>query len=192
MVTPDNDRSRKYTAATILILGFLLLVTVIGMLIVASLRANVDDRPLTETTESNSDEQMTETPLSNNSNIEPTPSPPLALRPSVEVSSTQVIAPLLSFNQMIESGETDRYLFQAAADVPLTVKLEIVHDLRLGMQIVDKDNTVLYDEEFDRGQHDITFHVRLTGDYRIILTSVSGQGEYIISMAFTTKPGKRL
>jgi hypothetical protein len=192
MVTPDNNQVRKYTAFTILILGLLLLATVVGLLLILPLREARENLNLEATSESdNVLGQMTLFPLDNN-DVEPTPSPPLAVQPGVETTSTQIIAPLLSFREMIEPWQTDRYLFQAAADVPLNVRLETTYDLRLKMQIVDEANNLLYDEEFSRGQHDITFRVRQTGEYRILITGLSGRGEYIISMAFATKPGKEL
>jgi hypothetical protein len=192
MATPDNNQSRKYTAIAILILGSLLLVTVIGILLILSMQRGAENHVVTETRESNGPIQPSPTPDDNNdieSDVEPNPTPTSTIHPGITTDSTEIIAPLLFFSRLIEPSETDRYLFQAAADVPLTVKLETNFDLRLNVQIVDQDGVTLYEEEFGRGQHEITFRVRQTAEYRIIVTGVTGRGEYIIGMMFANEPG---
>lgn len=197
MAASDNNQARKYaTAAAILILGSLLLFMVIGILLILSEQRGGGERFVTETAESNTptqpvltSESSPETDEIDEAEEDVAPTPTIRINSGVETGSTEIIAPLLSFNRMIEPGKTDRYLFQAAADVSLTVKLETNFDLRLNVRIIYQDDALLYEEEFGRGQHEITFRVRQTGEYRIVVTGVSSRGEYIIGMMLATEPG---
>jgi hypothetical protein len=188
----DADRSRKYTAVTIVALGSLLLVGVVGLFIILTTQPRVNTRP-PDSEEGTA--PATPTSLTPPARDEVVVTPTLEMAPTkadVETRSTQIIAPLLSFSERIATNDEHYYLFQAVADTPLLIKVETTFDMRLQMQIVDRGNNVLSDKELARGLHEIIFNPDFSGEYRIKLKAVEGQGEYTISMAFATKEGSQL
>jgi hypothetical protein len=179
METPENQ-SRKYTAIAIVILGSLLLLGMIGLFVTLITQSPApmqsEDTSLVTRTipgESTRDEIIAIPTL------EPTPT-----EAEITVRSTRIIAPLLSFDERINSGEQLNYMFQAVANTPLIITLETSYDLQLQFHITDRHDTVIYEDILDRGLHEITFDPTLSGEYRIHVKSIEGQGEYTIRMDF--------
>lgn len=184
MSESDVDRSRKYTAIMIIVLASLLLFGLIGLVAILTTQSN---NSLTLNTSSISmtpdSPELDATPARDEIVVTPTLEP-LPTKPDVLTNSTQIIAPLLSFSESIESGETHNYLFQAVANTPLVIDFETTYDIHIQMLIVDRSDETVYEIELGRGLHEITFNPDVSSEYRIKIKAIQGKGGYTIGMAF--------
>lgn len=110
---------------------------------------------------------------------------------SIQTNTTKIIAPLLSFSESIGNDNTHTYVFQAMAGTPLLITLQTNYELLLKVRVLDQSDSIIYENEFSRGIHEITFDPDLNGEYRITIVAEKGQGDYTISMAFVSEAGSQ-
>lgn len=189
----QNNNSRKYSALLVIVLASLAIFGVVGLIVIVELQPTNILTSTPSHTSSPSDQAgvvvsppKDEIIVTSTSTVEPQPT-----KADIQTNSTKIIAPLLSFSESIGNDEIHTYVFQAAADTPLQITLETNYELLLKMQISDQNNDIIYENEFSRGVHEITFDPDVSGEYRITIKAEKGQGNYTISMAFATKAGSQ-
>jgi len=183
MNTSETNQYGKYTAITIVFLGSLLLIGLIGLFIVFMAQPD-NELPTTS-------DDIASTPFRDE--IVRTPTHEAGpTKANVETTSAHIIAPLLSFDEDIAMGDVHTYLFQAVADTPLLITLETTYDLRLKMQILDRGDDVVYETNLGRGVHETRFNPDVSGEYRIKIEPIKGQGRYTIRMDFAVEDDSHL
>jgi flagellar basal body-associated protein FliL len=183
MDSTNTKKTKTLEIVIILVLAFMALFAFMGLVVLLASQSMLDNpkKPLLNSLTPTHQDELVITPDPIN----------LTNTPNIQTHSTKIIAPLLSFSESINSQETHTYIFQAISDTSLIINLETNYDIKLQVQIVNKDNEPIYTQEVDRGKHEILFTPNESGEYSIKVICNEGQGDYNIGMIFAIKDGEK-